>query len=113
MPTYAQILNCSEGGHFTPFAHLNHRIIRFLCHALETRDSVLLKESVDNASMHFSLRSALRAYEVFGTSYAQFIEQGVASSTLDERLICDLYAVYRRRLEGEVTDYLATVSAHA
>jgi hypothetical protein len=113
MPTYAQILNCSKGGHFTPFAHLNHRIIRFLCHALEAGDSVVLQESVDNARMHFSLRSALRAYEVFGTSYAQFIEQGVASSTLDERLICDLYAVYRRRLEGEVADYLATVSAHA
>lgn len=113
MPTYAHILNCSEGGHFTPFAHLNHRIIRFLCHALETKDSVLLKESIDNAKMHFSLRSALRAFEVFGTSYAQFIEQGVISSSLDERLICDLYAVYRRRLEGDVVDYLATVSAHA
>ncbi|UFP92811.1 hypothetical protein [Gloeobacter morelensis] len=108
MLTYARVLSLSEGGHFTPFAHLNHRIIRFLCHSLdasENRDE-LLGEAIENAKLHFSLRSAHRAYEVFGSSYTQFVEQGVCGERLDERLVCDLYAVYRRRLESDVAGYL-------
>ena len=112
MLTYARVLNLSEGGHFTPFAHLNHRIIRFLCHALDGPQpgEEELQESIENAKLHFSLRSSFRAFEVFGSSYSQFIEQGLCASTLDERLICDLYAVYRRRLEGDVATFLAVRS---
>ncbi|AGY57652.1 hypothetical protein [Gloeobacter kilaueensis] len=108
MLTYARVLSLSEGGHFTPFAHLNHRIIRFLCHSLEGPgfQEEVLAEAIENAKLHFSLRSAVRAYEVFGSSYSQFIEQGVCNPRYDERLVCDLYAVYRRRLESDVADFL-------
>jgi hypothetical protein len=111
MLTYAQILDLTEGGHFTPFAHLNHRIIRFLCHCFDMHEGEQLHSKLENARLHFSLRSAVRAYEVFGTSYAVFVERGICGGEVDERLACDLYAVYRRRMEADVADYL--VVAHA
>lgn len=112
MITYAQILTHAEGGHFTPFAHLNHRLIRHLCRNLSSwsEDERWLKDELENTRLHFSLRSAARAFEVFGSSYASFIERSVCLGDVDERLICKLYAGYRRVMEADVASYLSGIA---